>query len=259
MSPDRPPTPGLPVIEQLLRRAKQLNDRAGFLAWDPEKLAQNPIADPGLEYPRLSPPTPTSPRLFLSYGWARDEERVDDYGFDMWMDAFAGSLFNSGYEIVFDRDPRNFGKNLPAAAVLIRMNDCNVFVPIISEAYVARIDVNSPLRGGWAAAEWNHACKAEAAGYLAFIGIWHSGPTLPPPLSPANTVDIRDEPIPWAPPIREMFPAAAPGCRGIPRLPSPDRPPDPPHWPAYRPYASGSAAEAGGKARTSVRRSRKQK
>jgi len=92
------------MLQRLLRRAKQLNDRAGFLAWDPERLAANPFGDPGREYPRLNPPTPESPRLFISYAWARDERGVDDYEFDMWMDAFAGRLFSVSYDIVFDGD-----------------------------------------------------------------------------------------------------------------------------------------------------------
>jgi hypothetical protein len=213
------------------------------MAWDPAKLKLDPVGDPGLRYPRLSPPTPSSPRLFISYRWARDEKRVDDYEFDMWVDAFAGGLFNSGYNIVFDRDPRNFDKRLSATALLIRMNDCNFFVPILTENYIACIDRESTHSGGWALAEWDHACKAAAAGYLRFIGIWHSGSKLPSPLTAANTIDIRGEPIPWAPPIREMFPPAEPGGRGIPRLAAVHRPADPPHWPLCRPDESGPRSD----------------
>jgi hypothetical protein len=228
------PTRGPSVLQQLLRRAKELNDRAGFMAWDPERLSAHPVADPGRDYPRLTPPTPESPRLFLAYAWARDENGVDDYGFDLWMDAFAGHLFNTGYDIVFDRDPRNFDKELSAGAVLIRMNDCNFFVPVVTEQSAARLAAGGAA--GWAVAEWNHARQAAEAGFLAFIGIWYSGDVLPAPLTAENTIDIRQEKSPWAPAIEEMFPAASPGGTGVPRWPAPKRPPDPAHWPKFRPY-----------------------
>jgi hypothetical protein len=213
-----------------------LNQQQGFLAWDPEKLARRPQADPGPEYPRLSPPTPLAPRLFISYAWARDEEGIDDYEFDQWVDAFAGWLFGRGYEFVFDRDPRNFDKLRSALHLLIRMNDCNYFVPVVSEHYAARVDPNSPQHGGWAANEWRHATKAAEAGFLTFLGVWHSGSVLPPPLTPENTIDIRKDPSPWAKALATAFPAARDGHPAVPTLRTPDRPPDPPHWPAYRPY-----------------------
>jgi hypothetical protein len=68
------------------------------------------------------------------------------------------------------------------------------------------------------------------------IGIWHSGSKLPAELPSANVVDIRGNPAPWGGLLDEMFPAAAPGAHGIPKLPPPDRPPDPDQWPKYRPY-----------------------
>ncbi len=132
------------VIEQLLQRVEVVNKRAGFMAWDPEKLALDPRGDPGLGYPRLRPPTQDSPRLFISYGWSRDETH-DTFESDVWTDAFAGFLVGRGYDIVFDRDPRNFHKGLSWLALLIRMNDCNYFVPVISDAYVERISSPNPL------------------------------------------------------------------------------------------------------------------
>ena len=222
------------VIEQLLQRVEDVNRQAGFMAWDPEKIAADPRGDPGGEYPRLRPPTKESPRLFISYGWSRDQTH-DAFESDLWVDAFAGLLFGRGYEIVFDRDPRNFDKDLSWPAVITRMNDCNYFVPIISGAYVERI--SSPEATGAVVAEWNHAVRLFPE-WLAMIGIWHSGSVIPKPLTKANTVDVRDDPSPWAVGIEEMFPTATPGRHGVPQLPSPERPPDPPHWPTYRPYGS---------------------
>jgi hypothetical protein len=222
------------VEEQLLRRVELLNQRAGFKAWDDERVIEDPVGDPGLAYPRLTPVSPASPRLFISYAWARDEEQVDDYEFDLWVDAFAGHLFNSGYAIVFDRDPRNFGKGLTAPAIVTRMNDCNYFVAVITEPYARR--VSDPESTGAGPMEWRHALGGYGT-FFRFIGIWHSGSVLPDPLTAADTVDIRADPLPWADPIREMFPPAPPGARAVPRLAPPDRPPDPPGWPAYIPYA----------------------
>jgi len=220
------------VIEQLLQRVEVVNKRAGFMAWDPEKLALDPRGDPGLGYPRLRPPTQDSPRLFISYGWSRDETH-DTFESDVWTDAFAGFLVGRGYDIVFDRDPRNFHKGLSWLALLLRMNDCNYFVPIISDEYVERISSPNPV--GAAAAEWSHAVNG-FPDMLTMIGIWHSGSSRPEPLTEANTVDVRGDPSPWATEIAEMFPEAPAGGRGRPKLPAPQRPPDPPHWPKYRPY-----------------------
>jgi len=220
------------VIEQLLERVEVVNKRAGFLAWDPEKIALDPRGDPGLEYPRLRPPTQDSPRLFISYAWSRDEI-YDAFESDVWVDAVAGFLFNSGYDIVYDRDPRNFHKSLSAGSLFIRMNDCNYFVPIISDEYVERI--SSPKASGAVVVEWNHALTGFPA-WWTMIGIWHSGAKLPEPLAEATTVDIRDDGSPWAEGIAEMFPPAPPGGRGVPHVPAPERPPDPPNWPKYQPY-----------------------
>jgi hypothetical protein len=147
------------------------------MAWDPEKLALDPQGDPGPAYPRLRPPTPDSPRLFISYGWSRDEKH-DTFESDLWVDAFAGFLFGRGYDIVFDRDPRNFGKDLSWVALLIRMNDCNYFVRVISDAYVERISAPDPT--GAVVAEWNHAVELFPE-WLTMIGIWHSGSPFPEP------------------------------------------------------------------------------
>lgn len=219
-------------LAKVLRRVEDVNRRFGFLAWDPERLAEDSKGDPGPQYPRLRPPTPEAPRLFVSYGWSRDETH-QTYESDLWTDAFAGSLFNAGYDIWFDRDPRNFDKGLNWFQVLSRMNDCNYFIPILTDSYVERI--SSPRAAGPLVAEWQQALRLFPK-YLTIIAIWHSGSKLPAELPAANVVDIRDNPAPWGGPLDAMFPPAAPGAHGIPKLPPPDRPPDPEHWPKYQPY-----------------------
>jgi hypothetical protein len=221
---------GKTVLEQLLLRARFLNDRAGFLAWDPDRLLEEPDGDPLT--PRLPPATPAEPRLFISYVWEEGEH-------EQWMDAFAGMLFNDRYGIVYDRDPRNADGRLSAQAVQIRMVDCNVFVPILTDTYIERVAGGAWSGSTWsgatgaAGAEWGRALRLLEEGYLGFIGIWLSGGPLPPPLTPANTVDARSDPDIWSGPIREMFPPPRPGCRGVPALQPAERPPDPAGWPKY--------------------------
>ncbi|MBL8740686.1 MAG: hypothetical protein JNK04_06325 [Myxococcales bacterium] len=217
--------------EPWLRRVEEVNRRAGFLAWDPQKLAVDPVGDPGPGYPRLHPATPASPRLFIAYGWSRDQTH-DAFETDVWIDAFAGFLFNRGYDIVFDRDPRNFAKGLNWLQVLTRMNDCNYFVPIVTEQWVARVTSASPV--GPAPAEWKHA-KSFFPARLTMIGVWRSG-LLPEPLRAENTVDVRAGEMPWADAISDMFPEAEPGKKGVPKLAAPQPLPDPPQWPKLKPY-----------------------
>lgn len=225
--------------KRVVTRVDTVNRRAGFLAWDPKKIAAQPVGDPGPRYPRLRPLTAGAARLFIAYSWARDDVH-NVFESDLWVDAFAGFLFNRGYDIVFDRDPRNFDKGLNWFTILTRMNDCNYFVPIVDEAYVQR--VSAPNGTGPVVAEWKHATKFFPQ-RLTFIGIWRSGEVLPAPLTKANTIDVRMTPgrdaaggAPWATPIAAMFPETPPGKVGVPRAPTPVLLPDPPQWPAYEPY-----------------------
>jgi hypothetical protein len=220
-------------LKMLLSPVHQANERAGFLSWDPEMLAKRPLGDPGPTYPRLQPITAAHPRLFISYSWSQDLNlRTDEP--DHWADAFAGFLFGRGYDIVFDRDPRNIDKGLSWFNLLTRMNDCNYFVAIITEKYLDRLGASDVGAG---VAEWKHAVKGYPD-WFTFIGIWRSGDELPHPLSRANVVDVRggDDSAPWSEAISRMFPAAPEGAWGHPLLPPPQRPSDPPHWPAYVPY-----------------------
>lgn len=221
------------ILSGLLGRSKTLNDRAGFLAWDPERLAADPLGDPGPDVIRLAPPTPSSPRLFLAYAWSPDDQTAVAHGYeqDMLMEAFAGSLFNRGYQIVYDRDPRNVDKALDEIHVLRRLYDCNYFVPVITERYLQKIDPHSAMRG-MVGAEWDLACQLADAGFLAFIGVWLAGGPLPPRLTPQNTVDLRDGNI-FGMPVEAMFPKAAAAARGRPKLAAPRRPKEPADWPRY--------------------------
>jgi tetratricopeptide (TPR) repeat protein len=226
------------ILSGLLGRSKALNDRAGFMAWDRQRLAADPVGDPGPDVVRLTPPTPSSPRLFLAYAWSPDDQSAVAHGYeqDTLMEAFAGSLFNRGYQIVYDRDPRNVEKALDEIHVLRRLYDCNFFVPVVTERYLAKIDPTSPTRG-MVGAEWDLACQLADAGFLAFHGVWLSGAELPPRLDARNTLDLRDGHI-FDASVEEAFPPGR-GSWGVPKLPAPQRPKEPADWPVYLPAAKG--------------------
>src|SRR5262245_13426772 len=99
----------------------------GVLTWDPEMLEQDLEAEAGGEEPIRIQGTP---RVFLSYRWSH---AVDTSG---GIDFFAGSLYNRGYDLVFDRDPRHLDKQLSAGDVLLLLHSCTHFVPLMTEELV---------------------------------------------------------------------------------------------------------------------------
>lgn len=223
------------IVPELLKRSKHLADRTGFMAWSTDRLRKEPLGDPGPQVVRLPPPTPTAPRLFVAYAWAQDDStRLDGaYENDMITYAIAGALFNRGYQILFDRDPRNLDKGMTEIDVLRRLYDCNYFVPIVTERYVEKIAPDTSTRN-MVGAEWDLACQLADAGFLVFAGIWLSGNRLPERLSSGNTADVRDGGN-LSPELASRFPQAAPGAHGIPWLPPPRRPPEPADWPVFDP------------------------
>ena len=231
------------ILSGLLGRSKSLNDNAGFMAWDPERLASDPVGDPGRDVVRLTPPTRSAPRLFLAYAWSPDDQTAVAHGYeqDMLMEAFAGELFGRGYQIVYDRDPRNVDKALDEIHVLRRLYDCNYFVPVVTERYLEKIAPESPARG-MVGAEWDLACQLADAGFLAFIGVWLSGKELPGRFTARNTVDLRDHNI-FGAAVDAMFPRGRRGSWSVPVLRAADRPEEPADWPKYRP--AGTARTRG--------------
>lgn len=223
------------IVPELLKRSRHLTDRTGFMAWSTDRLKKQPLGDPGPHVARLPPPTPTAPRLFIAYAWAQDDPTQLDgaYENDMITYAIAGDLFNRGYQIVFDRDPRNLDKGMTEIDVLRRLYDCNYFVPIVTERYVEKIAPDTSTRS-MVGAEWDLACQLADAGFLVFAGIWLSGNRLPPRLSPANTADVREGGN-LSPELGSRFPRATHGAHGIPWLPAPRRPPEPADWPVFDP------------------------
>jgi hypothetical protein len=108
-----------PEVGFALRAPRAANERAGVLTWDREMVAQDRQAEAIGEEPIQ---VVGSPRLFLSYRWSQE------VGASGTLDFFAGSLFNRGYDLVFDRDPRHLDKHLAAGVMLLLLYGCTHFV-----------------------------------------------------------------------------------------------------------------------------------
>jgi tetratricopeptide (TPR) repeat protein len=226
------------LVPELLKRSMILSQRAGFLAWDPDRMAADPEGDPGPSVVRLSPATPEAPRLYISYAWSQDDfsKLESAYNDDLLVDELAGYLFSAGYKIVYDRDPRTLNKGFSELHVLRRLYDCNFFIAVLTERYLAKISPGASARG-MAGAEWDLADQLAQAGFLSFIGVWLSGEPLPTIFNEFNTIDLREHSglVMFDENIRKMFPRSAAGQPGVPKLTAHPRPPEPADWPKYVP------------------------
>jgi hypothetical protein len=191
-------------IELALRYPKQSNERAGFRTWAPELLDPEMEAEAAGQEPVV---VPGSPRLFLSYRWSEEIE------LNQIVDHYASTLFQLGYDIVFDRDPRHLDKQLTAADVLLLLPGCTHYVPLVTGELVAflerpREEPRSPLD-----LEWELASRLRRRPEpMRWLGIWCSGDTLPAPLTPAAVTDVRERSLslgPLFPPCRFRLTAIA--------------------------------------------------
>ncbi len=215
------------TLRAFLSRTTVISKQFGRQLWYPEDLNARPVSEPGVKYPRLHPVTKECPRIFISYGWSIDDG-WENYETDLWVDEFAGYLFHLGYDIYFDRDPRNVSKLVNWITVIQRMNDCNYFVPILTDRYIKR--VTDPNGSGPLIVEWKNALMLYPD-FISFIGVRLSNLKLPKPLTLKTTLDLRQDPSPRAEAIQQVF---AKG--GRPTIAAPNRPADPEYWPKYIPY-----------------------
>lgn len=215
------------VLQAFLSRTTVVSKQYGRQLWYPQDLQARPVSEPGMHYPRLHPVTAESPRIFISYGWSTDNG-WENYEPDLWVDEFASQLFHLGYDIYFDRDPRNIEKLVDWITIIRRMNDCNYFVPILTDSYIKRL--NNPGSAGPLIVEWKNALMLHPE-FISFIGIRLSSLPLPKPLTTKTVLDLRKDPIARSKAIEAIFPRG-----GRPAIPPPNRPPDPDYWPKYIPY-----------------------
>lgn len=172
-------------IDFALRYPGDLNRSQGMQAWDPKLIKLDLEAE---RHGRELPPPIGAPRLFLSYCWSWGKQSSDM----QIIDFFAGDLFNRGYDLVFDRDPRHFEKGLSAEDLLLLLPSCTHFLALITKEYTDRImnpghHRTSPVRQEWAlATNLSRSNKRPV-----FMGLWFSGNELPRPFTPDTVLDFR--------------------------------------------------------------------
>ncbi len=167
-------------VKFALRAPADSNKQHGVLTWDPEMLAQDQQAEAAGEAPiRID----GAPRLFLSYRWS---QAVDQSGA---IDFFAGSLFNRGYDLVFDRDPRHLEKQLSAYDVLLLLYGCTHFVPLLTDELVDFLAeeraAKTPID-----LEMELARTLEAEGQLQWLPVHMNSPSPPEEIFPTRQFQV---------------------------------------------------------------------
>jgi len=170
-------------VDAWLKRPDLVSREHGRLFWDLDLVHQD------METERLGrhlPRATDAPRLFLSYSWGHDDETI------FWIEEFAGWLFNRGYDIVFDRDPRHKAKGFTSNDLLWLLAGCSQMIALIDDGYQERIrdpKRTSPLCQEFALAP--HFFRQFRQPRL--LGLWIKGERLLPPFTPQWVVDYRDE------------------------------------------------------------------
>ena len=166
-------------VEYALRFPQLANRRAGFLTWNPEVLeAEMAAGDPLV--------IRDSPRLFLSYRWSQAIE------VNTAIDHYASRLWDLGYDIVFDRDPRHLDKQLTATDVLLLLPGCTHIVLLVTDDLVEFARGRPHASPTPLDLEWD---LAERLTDLRRLGVWHTGDELPPPLTHDSVADMRENPV----------------------------------------------------------------
>jgi len=168
-------------IEFALRHPGEQTKMQGVMAWDSELLQLDLAAE---REGRQLHPADGWPRLFLSHRWGTDVPPLQRIEF------LAGSLFNRGYDIVYDRDPRHIEKGFTASDLLLLLPGCTHFVALLTDEYTLRISDqtdHSPARQEWAWAAQLSKLRQRPQ----FMGIWLAGERLPRPFTAKNVLDCR--------------------------------------------------------------------
>jgi hypothetical protein len=207
-------------LTRILRRGNDFNRSQGVLTWGPKAMAQT---DDG----RLA--TVEDPRLFISYKWG-------DIELESWLDFLVGHLVTRGYRVVYDRDPRNFARELSREAVLSGMDRCNYFIAIVNDQLAHRIGGSDLAATTAVTHEWEHAFARARQDLLRLCAIWFSGETLPAPFELATVIDLRPT---HTENLWEAMDRYFPGLTGA------DGKFDPPVVPTSRPHIPGLLNRSG--------------
>ena len=170
-------------VEFALRAPGRLSAWHGKLSWSPDLLEVECAAEAvGAPLPRAI----GAPRLFLSYRWA------DNPFDDSLIDHVAGLLYGSGYDLVFDRDPRHLDAGRSAEEVLSLMRACTHFLPLTTRDLCAYFSAKRTGSKSALDLEWELARKlARSAHGLSWVTLWLNSDRLPRALISRPFVDLR--------------------------------------------------------------------
>ncbi len=183
-------------VEFALHLPSRMATRYGKMTWSQELVEEErAAAKDGTSLPRAL----GAPRLFFSYRWS------DNPYSDLVPDETAGGLHMSGYDVVFDRDPRQLDAGRSAEDVLHLMQDCTHFVACITDdlcQYFASAD-RTPKTA--LDLEWELAEKLTTAhGGMQGMALWFDGEPLPPSARRWPVIDLRES--------KEALRSAFPSC-----------------------------------------------
>jgi len=176
----RPPSHTTPAdasddsLRRTLQRANDFNRSYGVLTWGKETLEAKDD---------FRPATQDKPRLFFSYRWGNVE-------LESWLDMLVPSIVAHGYQVVYDRDPRNFGKPLSRDAVLARMDVCNYVIAVIDQGFAKRVASTDLSQASALTHEWEHVLARARQGTTKLCAIWYDG-ELPKPFTRETVMDMR--------------------------------------------------------------------
>lgn len=172
-------------VNAFLVRQGVIAKQYGRLLWEPELLNQDLEAE---RSGRLLPRPSGAPRLFIGHSWANDQD------VDIKVEEFAAWLFNRGYDLVYDRDPRHIEKGLSSDEILALLPSCSQMIAIVTDSYQERI--RDPMRTSPACQEFSLAPQLYRLNKQpTLLGLWLQGEELVQPFSAQWVLDCRHDEI----------------------------------------------------------------
>ena len=175
---------GVLTFEQLLTMTQEQADEQGLRgAWNYAHLSH--LINQALE--ETPAPGANPPSYFISYRWESPEHKA-------WVASFAEALAARGHDVVLDqRLQQDHAERLPVPELISRMAQCNRFLFVLTEAYLARIGASEgPIKDGWVWDEYQVALQLSERGRIGFVCVWRSG-ALPDWISEEQALDFRDD------------------------------------------------------------------
>lgn len=173
------------AVDFALHMPSRMAKRYGKLTWDPELVEEERAdAKAGTSLPRAF----AAPRLFFSYRWSNDPRS------DLVPDETAGRLHMSGYDLIFDRDPRHLDAGRSAEDVLRLMQDCTHFVACITDDLCRYFASADRVPKDALDLEWELAQELATAqgGRLQPMALWFDGEPLPTSTQGWPVIDLRE-------------------------------------------------------------------